>query len=85
MQVEAAFRRLDLNGDGFIAWDEFQKVFLSLFLSQHPPLSQSLFLSPPLSSPPFLPFFFPLLYPYSFTKGKKRSCTSPPLPPPRTT
>ncbi len=33
MQVEAAFRRLDLNGDGFIAWDEFQKVFLYLFLS----------------------------------------------------
>ena len=27
-RVELAFRRIDLNNDGFITWDEFVKVFL---------------------------------------------------------
>ena len=27
-KIEAAFRKLDINNDGFIDWSEFKKVYL---------------------------------------------------------
>ena len=42
LQVELAFRKFDLDRDGFLSWDEFRQVFTIMFTWESLPVKETL-------------------------------------------